>query len=114
MINLRDVAAAELIEAGVAAPSIAEVDRWERRLVAVGRIPDEVLAAMPEISRHDEPQISPQQYECGCVAVTRITDRNGCSWLGPLEAPFEMRLALPCQGGPRCELSHLRVRPELP
>jgi hypothetical protein len=64
-------------------------------------IRDEDLAAMPEISRHDEPQVSPQEYECGCVAVTRITDRD--SRLG--EQPFEMRLALPC-GRVNCELVH--------
>ena len=71
------------------------------------QVPDEILAAMPEVSRHNNPQVSPQEYECGCVAMTRITARNGSSWLGELEEPFEMRLALPCDGT-ACELSHLR------
>jgi hypothetical protein len=71
-----------------------------RNLIARGwRIRDEDLAAMPEISRHDEPQISPQEYECGCVAVTRITDRD----VRRGERPFEMRLALPC-GTASCEV----------
>jgi len=64
-------------------------------------IRDEDLVAMPEISRHDDPQISPQEYECGCVAVTRITDRDARRG----EQPFEMRLALPC-GREDCELVH--------
>jgi len=85
------------------------IERWMRHLVGTGQVPDEVLEAMPEVSRHNEPQISPQEYECGCVAMTRITDRNGCSWLGRLEEPFEMRLALPCDSA-ACELSHLRER----
>ena len=63
------------------------------------RIRDEDLAAMPEISRHDEPQVSPQEYECGCVAVTRVTDRDTRRG----EQPFEMRLALPC-GTASCEV----------
>jgi hypothetical protein len=83
------------------------IERWMLHLVGTSQVPDEVLEAMPEVSRHDEPQPSPQEYECGCVAVTRITDRNGCSWLGRLEQPFEMRLALPCDGE-HCELPHLR------
>lgn len=83
------------------------IDRWTRRLINVGDIPDDILEALPEVSRHNEPQVSPQEYECGCVAITRITERNGCSWLGRPEAPFEMRLALPCDGA-SCELAHLR------
>jgi hypothetical protein len=70
-------------------------------------IRDEDLEAMPEISRHDEPQISPQEYECGCVAVTRITDRE--AWReGRHERPFEMRLALPCATPATCELAAVR------
>lgn len=61
-------------------------------------IPDEVLVTMPEISRHDNPQVSPQEYDCGCVAVTRITDREARRG----EKPFEMRLAVPC-GKDGCE-----------
>jgi hypothetical protein len=83
------------------------IARWTQRLVSVGDVPDNILEALPEVSRHNEPQIGPQEYECGCVAITRVTDRNGCSWLGSLEAPFEMRLALPCDGA-NCELAHLR------
>lgn len=65
-------------------------------------IPDEVLAAMPEISRHDYPQDAPQEYACGCVAVTRVTNRNYRHG----EKPFEMRLAIPC-GSATCEVAHL-------
>jgi hypothetical protein len=72
------------------------------------RIRDEDLAAMPEISRHDEPQVSPQEYECGCVAVTRITDRDARRG----ERPFEMRLAIPC-GTAACEVV-LPARGDLP
>lgn len=86
------------------------IDRWVRRLVEVPfGIPDAILDAMPEVSRHNEPQIAPQQYECGCVALTRITDRDCRTWLGYDDKPFEMRLALPCDGGPSCELAHLRT-----
>jgi hypothetical protein len=80
------------------------IDRWTRRLVSVGDIPDAILEAMLEVSRHNSPQISPQEYECGCVAITRITDRDYRYG----EKPFEMRLALPCDGA-ACELSHLRT-----
>jgi hypothetical protein len=83
------------------------IERWIRHLVSVSQVPDDILEAMPEVSRHNNPQISPQEYECGCVAMTRITDRNSCSWLGCLGEPFEMRLAIPCDGK-ACELAHLR------
>jgi hypothetical protein len=76
---------------------------WKDPRVLVERfwkIRDEDLAAMPEISRHDAPQISPQEYECGCVAVTRITDRDALRG----ERPFEMRLAIPC-GKAICEVT---------
>ncbi len=53
---------------------------------------DEVLAELPLISTHEEPQLGPQEYECGCVAVTRITDRDTRRG----EKPFEMRLAIAC------------------
>jgi len=56
-------------------------------------LPDEQLAAIPLLSEHREPQIAPQEYECGCVAVTRITDRDYRE--GGL--PFEMRLAVDCE-----------------
>ena len=82
-------------------------NEWVDPRALIGReylIRDEDLAAMPEISRHDWPQISPQEYECGCVAVTRITDRDGRAG----ERPFEMRLALPCDALAACELRALR------
>ncbi len=62
------------------------------RGVHVG-LADELLAQLPEISRHNEPQISPQEYACGCVAITHITDRD----LRRNEQPFEMRLAIICE-----------------
>lgn len=74
------------------------IERWMRHLVATCQVPDDILEAMPEVARFNEPQITPQEYECGCVTMVRVTDRNGCSWLGRLEEPFEMRLALPCDG----------------
>lgn len=63
-------------------------------------LPDERLAALPLVSTHDHPQIDPQEYECGCVTVTRITDRD--HRIG--ERPFEMRLAVAC-GTATCELA---------
>jgi len=84
------------------------IARWTRHLVSVGDIPDDILEALPELSRHDVPQLSPQEYECGCVAITHVTDRDGRTWLGHDEKPFEMRLALPCDGT-ACELAHLRT-----
>jgi hypothetical protein len=87
----------------------AAIERWMRHLVGTGQVPDEILEAMPEVSRHNDPQVSPQEWECGCVTMTRITDRNGASWRGCLEEPFEMRLALLCDGT-ACELSHLREK----
>lgn len=59
---------------------------------------DERLAALPLVSTHNEPQVAPQEYECGCVTVTRITDRE----YRHDERPFEMRLARAC-GAPTCE-----------
>lgn len=77
--------------------------RWALLLIRVGQVPDDILEAMPEVSRHDEPQDSPQEYECGCIAITRITDRDyRCG-----EKPFEMRLASACDGA-SCELAHLQ------
>lgn len=70
------------------------------------RIRDEDLAEMSEISRHDAPQVSPQEYECGCVVVTRITDRDARRG----ERPFEMRLAIPC-GTAICGLVHAEISP---
>jgi hypothetical protein len=108
---LRELAAEQLVavagEYGPPPDRDEAIDRWTRHLVGTGQVPDDLLAAMPEVSRHNDPQIGPQEYECGCVAIARVTDRNGCSWLGRLEEPFEMRLALPCDGT-HCELAHVR------
>lgn len=62
-------------------------------------LPDERLAELPLISVHREPQIAPQEYECGCVTVLRITDRDTRNG----ERPFEMRLASTC-GTTKCEV----------
>ena len=107
--TLRDLAAEQLDEYGPSSDDRDHaVDRWVRHLIAVGRVPDNILGAMPEVSRHNEPQVSPQEYECGCVAMTRVTDRDCRTWLGYDEKPFEMRLALPCTDGAACELAGVR------
>jgi hypothetical protein len=80
------------------------VERRMRHLVAVCQVPDDILETMPEVSRHNEPQISPQEYDCGCVAITRITDRD----YRHDEKPFEIHLAIPCKGA-CCELARLRT-----
>ena len=85
------------------------IDRWMRHLIETGNVPDDILEALPEVSRHNEPQIGPQEYECGCVAMTRITDRDCRTWRGYDEKPFEMRLAVPCSSA-SCELAHLQRR----
>ena len=79
------------------------IARWTRHLINIGDVPDNILEAMPEVSRHNAPQDSPQEYACGCVTTTRITDRD----YRYDEKPFEMRLALPCNEA-GCELAHLR------
>lgn len=105
--TLREVAAQQLdgftAEYGEPDDRDAAINRWTFHLISTGDLPDDVLAALPEVSRHDEPQDSPQEYECGCVAITRITDRD----YRRHEKPFEMRLAIPCNS-PSCELPHLR------
>ena len=60
---------------------------------------DEIVAALPEVSRHNEPQIGPQEYDCGCVTIVRVTDRD----YRRNEEPFEMRLAIKC-ASTACEL----------
>ncbi len=109
---LRDLAAAQLdefmAEYGPPDDREAAIDRWVRRLIEMPfQIPEAILDAMPEVSRHNDPQIAPQEYDCGCVALTRITDRDGRTWLGHDGKPFEMRLAMPCDSA-SCELAHLR------
>lgn len=79
------------------------IERWMRHLASTARVPEDILETMPEVSRSNKPQDSPQEYECGCVAITRITDRD----YRDNEKPFEMRLAIPCSGT-ACELAHLR------
>ena len=110
--TLREVATAQFAEIATeyGAPDNQDqaIARWMHYLVGSGQVPDDVLEAMPEVSRHNDPQISPQEYECGCVAMTRITDRDCRTWRGYNEKPFEMRLALPCDGA-ACALSHLRA-----
>ena len=74
-------------------------DREIRRAHA---LPDDRLAALPLVSEHGEPQAAPQEYECGCVTVARVTDRD--VRLGG--RPFEMRLARSCaRAGGACELA---------
>lgn len=62
------------------------------------RLGDERLERLVLVSEHSYPQISPQEYECGCITVTRVTDRD--VRLG--EKPFEMRLAISCTSD-QCE-----------
>jgi hypothetical protein len=105
--TLREYATAHLDEAakeyGAPSDRPEAIDRWMCHLIATCQVPDDILEALPEVSRHDDPQIGPQEYECGCVTMARVTDRNSCSWLGPTEKPFEMRLVLTCDGT-RCEV----------
>lgn len=55
----------------------------------------ERLAYRPTISRHAEPQVSPQEWSCGCVTGVYVTDRDR------RDRPFEMRLHSFC-GKPTC------------
>lgn len=67
------------------------VDHHVYRLCEISsRIPEEVAAQLHEVGRHDHPQIGPQEYECGCVAIACVTSRDG------RDRPFEMRLAIEC------------------
>lgn len=56
-------------------------------------LPDDRLAALPLVSTHDDPQETPQEFDCGCVTVARITDRDSRQ----KKRPFEMRLAVACE-----------------
>lgn len=56
------------------------------------RLPPEVIEEMIEISRNDRPLASPQEYDCGCVAIQRVTARDSRLH----QAPFEMALAIRC------------------
>ena len=82
------------------------IERWMRHLIGVGNVPEDILEAMPEVSCHNEPQDSPQEYDCGCVAITRSTDRDARRG----EKPFEMRLAIACGKGSCCELAEVGGR----
>jgi hypothetical protein len=46
-----------------------------------------------EVSRHNEPQVGPQEWECGCVTEVFVTDRD----YREDEKPFEMRLTKWCE-----------------
>jgi len=61
----------------------------------------DALESAPVVSRHTDPQPSPQEWECGCVTATYITD--GDTRAG--DRPFEMRLAIACCTGRRCGLA---------
>jgi hypothetical protein len=61
--------------------------------------PQDELATAPVVSRHNEPQPSPQLWDCGCVTAVYVTDRDYRDG----ERPFEMRLIHPC-GTDACEL----------
>jgi hypothetical protein len=54
----------------------------------------------PIVSCYDDPQPTPQEWVCGCVTATYITDRDGLRG----GRPFEMRLV------DRCQSSRCRVR----
>ena len=64
-------------------------------------LPDERIEALPLVSRHEEPQIGPQEYECGCVTVEHVTARERG------DTPFEMRLAFLC-GTVACEVQTIK------
>lgn len=87
----------------------------DHQIARAWTIPDEILAGLIEVSRHEDPQPSPQEYECGCVTVERITDRDAYDRRRSL--PWEMRLARPCarlERAPGCELYALRMKHERP
>lgn len=70
--------------------------------------PDGILAALPLIEAFNHPQPEPQEYDCGCVAVLRITDAD----YRDRGKPFEMRLAIPC-GTDHCDVVRERTEHEL-
>jgi len=72
------------------------VERWTRAAIAIncGGVPDEIVEMFPLVRRYNCPQISPQEWDCGCVAVLRITGEDArCGG-----QPFELRLAAVCGG----------------
>lgn len=52
------------------------------------------------VSRHGQPQVSPQEWDCGCVTAVYVTDRDALAG----EEPFEMRLWQGCDKD-ECEVS---------
>lgn len=58
------------------------------------------LRDKPLISVHNEPQVSPQEYDCGCVSVSYVTDRD----IFRREYPFEMRLVTFCNKKRDCQV----------
>jgi hypothetical protein len=60
--TLREFAAEQLDEILKEFPSPHDgeaIERWMHHLIATGQVPDDILEAMPEVSRHNEPQIGP-------------------------------------------------------
>jgi hypothetical protein len=57
------------------------------------------LERAPVVTIHDEPQPSPQEWPCGCVTATYVTDRDALAG----GRPFEMRLVTRCARG-RCAI----------
>lgn len=100
MRAFRDFATKQLAEES-GTPDDHAVNHRMRYLSAVSQVPEDVLEAMPEVSRDDMPQDSPQEYECGCVTTIHVTSRN------TRQKPFEMRLAILCKNA-ACLLAHLR------
>lgn len=62
------------------------------------------LAEALVVSRHDRPQPSPQEWECGCVTAVYITDADALAG----GRPFEMRLAVKCTSG-RCAIRRMAL-----
>lgn len=61
----------------------------------IGIRPYPDLSDAPVVSKHPYPQPSPQEWDCGCITATWITDRDAMT---EGEDPFEMRLAHRCDG----------------
>jgi len=61
----------------------------------MGIIIHEMLEDKPVVSTHNEFQVSPQEWDCGCITAAYVTDRN--------ERPVEMRLYSFCNSD-QCEL----------
>lgn len=52
----------------------------------------EDLIGKPALSKHNEPQHTPQEYDCGCVTAVYVTHRDYRYG----QKPFELRLAVYC------------------